>query len=120
MNVSESSESSKHADLILKLCNHLAKNDSGKNQKNYLINPKIDIITVLSSSLCKTAFSFLSKSSSTSASLPSDEQYVVVQIKQFLTQKSPENGEKFDLIYSNICKSVKMNPILVLCNQKML
>ncbi|RZB40076.1 gamma-tubulin complex component 3 [Asbolus verrucosus] len=98
MNSSSGPESTNQPDLILKLCNHVAKNKP-----------------VLSANLCKIAFSFLSSSVAVAPNVPSDEQYIIVQIRQILSAQSKENAEHFELLYSNICKtSVLQNRCSVL------
>ncbi|KAJ3653334.1 hypothetical protein Zmor_012591 [Zophobas morio] len=88
MNSSTSLDSTSVPDLILQLCNHFAKHAPD-----------------LSANLCKTAFNYLSTSSAMGCDVPSDEQYVVVHIRQLLSQQSQESAERFELLYSNMCKT---------------
>ncbi|EFA04217.1 gamma-tubulin complex component 3 [Tribolium castaneum] len=87
MNSSTSIDTSNQPDLIMQLCNHFTKNKPG-----------------LSTNLCKTAFSFLSSPAQIECSVPSDEQFVVVQIREMLREQS-NSCEQFELLYSNMCKT---------------
>ncbi|CAH1117505.1 unnamed protein product [Phaedon cochleariae] len=90
MDPGDSIESSGVSDLILKLCNNLAKNDQ-----------------VLTAKFCKRAFSFLSYSSSTALRTPSasDEAYIVAEIRKNLSTQSKEKIDRFEVLYSKICES---------------
>ena len=106
MNSSTSLDSTSVPDLILQLCNHFAKHAPGevlKKMRDYTDRNCLD----LSANLCKTAFNYLSTSSAMGCDVPSDEQYVVVHIRQLLSQQSQESAERFELLYSNMCKTVR-------------
>nr|XP_023019797.1 gamma-tubulin complex component 3 homolog [Leptinotarsa decemlineata] len=89
MDLGDNIEAPGVSDLILKLCNNLSKNDQ-----------------VVASKLCKTAFKFLSLSSST-PTFPqtASEEYIVTQIRHYLSSQSKEKLDNFEVLYSKICDS---------------
>ncbi|XP_072391164.1 gamma-tubulin complex component 3 homolog [Diabrotica undecimpunctata] len=93
MDINDIVENSSVSDLIIKLCNNLAKNNQA-----------------LAPTLCRVAFNFLSSKSTTlGASNVVDESYIVSQIKQKLTTQSKEKVDRFEVLYSKLCESTILN-----------
>jgi hypothetical protein len=106
MNSSASLESTNQPDLILKLCSHFAKNKPGVFLWGGSKWGVEILVSVLSTNLCKIAFSVLS-SPAAACNITSDEQYMVIQIKHILASQGRESAEQFELLYSNMCKTVR-------------
>lgn len=85
---SEARDDSNIPELLIKLCKYLA--------------PKNDVLV---SKLTDVAFRWLTQVNSTNFNTPSDEPYVVNQLRELLKCRSVEDAEKFELLYSSLSKS---------------
>ncbi|XP_066140497.1 gamma-tubulin complex component 3 homolog isoform X1 [Euwallacea fornicatus] len=89
MSSTEVRDDSNIPELVIKLCKYLAPHDE-----------------VLITKLTDRAFRWLAQASRTQINSSSDEPFVLNSLRELLKAKSLEDAEKFELLYTNLSKSV--------------